>query len=147
MIIKPVYLVEPEPDRRVKMSRRAFVLAGAGLFVGGAGAGALGSAALARDEPTDRNRKMLEHSQALAVGKVEDLYGQSYLFVTTCQQWPTDVVLRFGLKRLARYLVENTELHDRMKRARGLAALKPVLTHNDNELRALLEKVERISGQ
>jgi hypothetical protein len=134
MRIEPVYLLAPEPDRRVKLSRRAFLGLGLGFAAIGGGAGfVLGRASMpaggdgaepdadaSQDRPHDRTgalsaseSKQLQQARAWATGEIETLARYYDGFVLVCTKWPDDPILNEGLARLAKYVVATVDLERR----------------------------------
>ena len=115
MIIKPVYLVEPEPDRRP--SRRTFVLTAIGCFVGGAAAGAGTGYALAtpheeaprKDSAADRR---LRRAIELAEGPTSELLRHFNEYAIAFSENPGHATLERALEPLAQYVLESTSPSD-----------------------------------
>jgi hypothetical protein len=151
MLLEPVYVLAPAPQRRPP-TRRAFLGAGIAGIVG-AGTGFGLARWLAQAEPVespaiDRN---LAWARALADGDARELWRHWDGFVAVLiTRAPDDPVLWRGVARLADTALEGSvtsEQVDRARVARALASLlgakNPPPTLRDAELRRALESIGR----
>lgn len=128
MKLDPVYLVQPEPEPGVRMSRRRFV--GVALSCVGAGFGAglvagrgFGGVATGSPIPAEGENETvpaeLAWARDLSKGPVIGMAEQVGAFVTACGNWPRDEILQRGLGRLAAFVADNPDAPNR-RMAAGL---------------------------
>lgn len=111
MKLEPVYLLPPEPDRRVKLSRRAFAAVVLGAAATGGSAGYWVRAS--RSEPTPPpviHDRLHQWARVTAQGPIERLAAAGQGFSAALRLHGDDEVLRAGLLRLADYLLAHPEM-------------------------------------